>query len=92
MVARSDSAQASLQAQLKARRVKKTYLALVAGSVSAAAGRIEAPIGRDPGRRTRMAAGLVRVVDQRIRERRGRRDGKRRRRCGEQRGSEKAIS
>ena len=31
MVARSDAAQASLQAQLKARRVKKTYLALVAG-------------------------------------------------------------
>ena len=32
MVARNDAAQASLQAQLKARRVKKTYLALVAGS------------------------------------------------------------
>ena len=55
MVARSDAAQASLQAQLKARRIKKTYLALVHGSVAAAAGRIEAPVGRDPGRRTRMA-------------------------------------
>jgi 23S rRNA pseudouridine1911/1915/1917 synthase len=55
MVARTDSAQASLQAQLKARRVKKTYLALVAGSGRGAVGRIEAPIGRDPGRRTRMA-------------------------------------
>ena len=55
MVARTDAAQASLQAQLKARRVKKTYLALVQGSVAAAVGRIEAPIGRDPGRRTRMA-------------------------------------
>ena len=31
MVARNDAAQASLMAQLKARRVKKTYLALVAG-------------------------------------------------------------
>ena len=48
MVAKHDAAQASLMAQLKARRVKKTYLALVQGSVSAAAGRIEAPIGRDP--------------------------------------------
>ncbi|MGH2898888.1 MAG: RluA family pseudouridine synthase, partial [Solirubrobacteraceae bacterium] len=47
MVARNDAAQASLQAQLKARRVKKTYLALAAGTVAAAAGRIEAAIGRD---------------------------------------------
>jgi 23S rRNA pseudouridine1911/1915/1917 synthase len=55
MVAKHDRAQASLMAQLKARRVKKTYLALVQGSVSAAVGRIEAPIGRDPKHRTRMA-------------------------------------
>jgi 23S rRNA pseudouridine1911/1915/1917 synthase len=55
MVARHDAAQASLMAQLKARRIKKTYLALVHGSVSAAVGRIEAPIGRDPKHRTRMA-------------------------------------
>jgi 23S rRNA pseudouridine1911/1915/1917 synthase len=55
MVAKSDVAQASLMAQLKARRVKKTYLALVHGAVSAAVGRIEAPIGRDPKFRTRMA-------------------------------------
>ena len=33
MVARTDAAQASLMAQLKARRVKKTYLALVHGNV-----------------------------------------------------------
>ena len=72
MVARSDMAQASLQAQLKARRIKKTYLALVAGSVAAAAGRIEAPIGRDPGRRTRMAvvaAGRASTTGYRVRER-----------------------
>jgi 23S rRNA pseudouridine1911/1915/1917 synthase len=54
MVAKQDLAQASLMAQLKARRVKKTYIALVQGSVSAAVGRIEAPIGRDPKHRTRM--------------------------------------
>jgi 23S rRNA pseudouridine1911/1915/1917 synthase len=72
MVARTDAAQASLQAQLKARRVKKTYLALVQGSVSAGAGRIEAPVGRDPGRRTRMAVtpgGRPSTTGYRVRER-----------------------
>ncbi len=72
MVARSDSAQASLQAQLKARRVKKTYLALVHGSVAAAVGRIEAKVGRDPGRRTRMAVtpnGRESTTGYRVRER-----------------------
>jgi 23S rRNA pseudouridine1911/1915/1917 synthase len=72
MVARTDEAQASLQAQLKARRVKKTYLALVHGSVAAAVGRIEAPIGRDPGRRTRMAVtpnGRASITGYRVRER-----------------------
>jgi 23S rRNA pseudouridine1911/1915/1917 synthase len=72
MVARTDAAQASLQAQLKARRIKKTYLALVQGSVSAAVGRIEAPIGRDPGRRTRMAvvpSGRPSTTGYRVRER-----------------------
>ena len=72
MVARHDGAQASLMAQLKARRIKKTYLALVIGNVAAASGRIEAPIGRDPGRRTRMAvlaAGRPAVTGYRVRER-----------------------
>ena len=62
MVARHDAAQASLMAQLKARRVKKTYLALVQGSVSAARrpdrgadrARPEAPDA--DGRRARRAA------------------------------------
>ena len=44
-------------AQLKAHRVRKTYLALVQGSVAASVGRIEAPIGRDPKDRKRMAVG-----------------------------------
>jgi 23S rRNA pseudouridine1911/1915/1917 synthase len=72
MVARSDAAQASLQAQLKARRIKKTYLALVGGAVGAAVGRIEAPVGRDPGRRTRMAVtpnGRPSITGYRVRER-----------------------
>ncbi len=72
MVAKSDTAQASLMAQLKARRVKKTYLALVLGSVQAAVGRVEAPIGRDPKNRMRMAVvpdGRPSVTGYRVRER-----------------------
>jgi 23S rRNA pseudouridine1911/1915/1917 synthase len=72
MVARRDSAQASLMGQLKARRIKKTYQALVHGNVSAAVGRIEAPIGRDPKHRTRMAIvpdGRPSVTGYRVRER-----------------------
>ncbi len=72
MVARTDLAQHSLMAQLKARRVKKTYLALVLGEVSAEVGRIEAPIGRDPKHRTRMAVvpdGRAATTGYRVRER-----------------------
>lgn len=74
IVAKHDAAQASLMAQLKARRVRKTYLALVAGSVAAAVGRIEAPIGRDPKHRTRMAVvpdGRASTTGYRVRERFG---------------------
>ncbi len=72
MVAKHDAAQAGLMAQLKARRVKKTYLALVLGSVTANAGRIEAPIGRDSRHRTRMAVvpdGRPAITGYRVRER-----------------------
>ena len=72
MVARHDRAQSALMAQLKARRIKKTYLALVQGSVNAAVGRIEAPIGRDPKHRTRMGVvpdGRPSVTGYRVRER-----------------------
>ncbi len=75
MVAKHDAAQASLMTQLKARRIKKTYLALVLGSVDASVGRIEAPIGRDPKHRTRMAVvpdGRPSVTGYRVRERFGR--------------------
>jgi 23S rRNA pseudouridine1911/1915/1917 synthase len=72
MVAKDDKAQASLMAQLKDRGVKKTYLALVQGSVVATTGRVEAPIGRDPHHRTRMAVvptGRPAVTGYRVRER-----------------------
>lgn len=72
VIARNDKAQAALMAQLKARRVKKTYLALVHGSLPAEVGRIEAPIGRDPrqfGRMTVIAGGKAAVTGYRVRER-----------------------
>ena len=72
MVAKTDRAQTSLMAQLKARRVKKTYQALVQGSVAAAVGRIEAPLARDPKNRIRMAVvpdGRPSVTGYRVRER-----------------------
>ena len=72
IVAKTDAAQAGLMAQLKARRVKKTYLALVAGDVAAAVGRVEGPIGRDPRNRQRMAivpGGRPATTGYRVRER-----------------------
>jgi 23S rRNA pseudouridine1911/1915/1917 synthase len=72
VVAKHDAAQISLMAQFRSRRVKKTYLALVAGEVAAASGRIEAPIGRHPTHRTMMAVvadGRPAVTSYRVRER-----------------------
>jgi 23S rRNA pseudouridine1911/1915/1917 synthase len=74
MVARNPSAHVALQAQLKARRVRKTYLGLVGGVVNAQLGRIEKPIGRDPRTRLRMAVtaeGRPAVTGYRVRERFG---------------------
>jgi 23S rRNA pseudouridine1911/1915/1917 synthase len=72
IVAKHDAAQASIMAQLKARRIRKTYLALAHGSVAAAVGRIEAAIGRDPKDRKRMAVvpnGREATTGYRVRER-----------------------
>jgi len=72
MVAKNDRAQASLMAQLKARGIKKTYIGLGQGAVAATNGRIEAPIGRDPHHRTKMAVvagGRESVTGYRVRER-----------------------
>jgi len=46
-----------LQAALAARRIEREYLALVKGRPPARSGTIEAPIGRHPRARTRMAVG-----------------------------------
>ncbi len=72
MVAKNDRAQGALMAQLKARRIKKTYLGLAMGSVAATTGRVEAPIGRDPAHRMKMtviASGREAVTGYRVRER-----------------------
>lgn len=54
VVARSLPAQKRLVEQLRARTVKREYAAIVAG-IMTAGGTIEAPIGRHPVERTRMA-------------------------------------
>jgi len=55
MVARSDAAMLKLSAQIKSRRIKKEYLALVEGRLEPAQGRVEAPVGRHPTDRQHMA-------------------------------------
>ncbi len=56
VVAKNDAAHRHLQRQFKQRLVEKTYLALTEGRLPAAHGVIDAPIGRDPKQRKRMAA------------------------------------
>lgn len=59
LIAKTSAAHRALQAQFKARAVKKLYLALCVGAVQPARGIINKPIGRDPSNRKRMAV----VVD-----------------------------
>ena len=55
VIAKNDFAREYLAAQFKSRTVAKRYLVLVKGRLSPEQGIIEAPIGRDPYRRKRMA-------------------------------------
>jgi 23S rRNA pseudouridine1911/1915/1917 synthase len=55
VVAKNERARASLVRQLKEREVRKTYLALVYGVPEPGQGTIEAPIGRSPTNRKKMA-------------------------------------
>jgi 23S rRNA pseudouridine1911/1915/1917 synthase len=54
IVARNDAAHLKLSEMFAERKLRKTYLALVHGEVEKANGTINAPIGRDMIRRTRM--------------------------------------
>lgn len=55
LTAKNDNALRSLQRQFKDRQVHKVYLALLEGVLTPREGVIEAPIGRDPRQRQRMA-------------------------------------
>lgn len=54
-LAKNDSSLHRLQEQFQAREVHKTYLALVDGKPPTAAGKIQAPIGRDRAHRKQMS-------------------------------------
>jgi len=56
VVAKNDRAHAALGEMFASRQIKKTYIALVQGAVERAKGTINAGVGRDPMRRTRMTA------------------------------------
>jgi len=55
LLAKNERAHRWLQDQFRLRKVDKTYLALVDGKPPTPSGRVEAPIGRDPKNRKRMA-------------------------------------
>lgn len=55
LLAKTPAAHMNLQAQFAARTVRKTYLALVAGTPSPASAMIDAPIGRHATVRTKMS-------------------------------------
>jgi 23S rRNA pseudouridine1911/1915/1917 synthase len=54
VVAKNDRAHAALAELFSSRQIKKTYIALLQGTVERARGTINANVGRDPQRRTRM--------------------------------------
>ena len=56
VVAKNDRAHAALGEMFASRQIKKTYIALVQGAVERQKGTINAGVGRDPVRRTRMTA------------------------------------
>lgn len=55
VVARNEAAHAALQGQIRERVVERIYLGLCEGSPRSRTGTIDAPIGRAPGARHRMA-------------------------------------
>jgi 23S rRNA pseudouridine1911/1915/1917 synthase len=74
VIAKTQAAYHALVAQLAAREVTREYLAVVHGRVTANEGRLDAPIGRDPHHRQRMAVradgkGRRAVTRFRVRER-----------------------
>jgi 23S rRNA pseudouridine1911/1915/1917 synthase len=71
VVAKNEEAMQDLVRQLQARTVKRTYLAIARGAVPEE-GTVDAPIGRHPAQRTRMAVvrgGKPALTHYRVRER-----------------------
>ncbi len=58
LVAKNDAAHQNLSAQFSSRQVRKVYLTMVHGPISAQKLRIDKPIARDPNRRERMTTKL----------------------------------
>jgi 23S rRNA pseudouridine1911/1915/1917 synthase len=56
LIARNDAAHLKLVEEFRARRVQKTYIALLHGNAKGEKGRIELPVARDLRRRSRMTA------------------------------------
>jgi 23S rRNA pseudouridine1911/1915/1917 synthase len=56
VVAKNDRTHTALAELFASRKIKKSYIALVQGTVERAKGTINASVGRDPTRRTRMTA------------------------------------
>jgi 23S rRNA pseudouridine1911/1915/1917 synthase len=56
VVAKNDRTHAALAEMFSSRQIKKTYIALVQGTLERPKGTINASVGRDPLRRTRMTA------------------------------------
>ena len=55
MVAKTDDAHVHLANELKARKTERKYIALVEGIIMNQSGTVDAPIGRDPNNRLKMA-------------------------------------
>lgn len=58
VIALNAEAQKSLAEQVRTRRMRRLYLALVSGQLSPDRGVIDIPVGRDPASRKRMSAGM----------------------------------
>jgi 23S rRNA pseudouridine1911/1915/1917 synthase len=70
VVAKNEPAQLALVRQMQARSVKRTYLAIARGRITAA-GTVDAPVGRHPTVRTRMAvvaSGKAAVTHYRVKQ------------------------
>jgi 23S rRNA pseudouridine1911/1915/1917 synthase len=55
LIAKDELTQRRLRGLIRSRRVEREYLALLRGRLTARSGTIDAPLGRDLGRRTRMS-------------------------------------